>query len=393
MDLRPTQATTTAGTAGEGADAAPLAWGLTVLWHPDPARVEERAVLSALDAGRDALLSRLEPFFAAPGGTARPLDDTRLSRRPLTLRPVASGGIEIWRGDSATTLVVDGVPVTDTCTVPPEQLAGGSVLLLGGVIVLLLHRLDPQLDPGLPRWGMVGDSAGLVAVRRAITRVADLDVPVLVRGATGTGKELVARALHDAGRRRGGPFVAVNMAAVPVELAAAELFGAERGAFTGADRRRPGWFTEAQGGTLFLDEIGETPQAVQPLLLRALESGEIQPVGTAVARRVDVRIVAATDADLEAALADRRFRAPLFHRLRGSEIVLPPLTARRDDIGRLFVTFLREELARIGEPHRLDAGADWLPASIIARFARAPWPGNIRELRGAVRQLVIANRR
>jgi two-component system nitrogen regulation response regulator GlnG len=392
MDLRPTKATTTTGTAGDGADAAPLAWGLTVFWHPDPARVGERAVLSALDAGRDAVLSRLEPSFAAPGGMARPLDDTRLSRRPILLRPAYGGRIAIVRGDSATTLAVDGVPVADAITVEPAQLAGGAVLLLGGAIVLLLHRLDPQLDPGLPRWGMVGDSAGLVAVRRAVARVADLDVPVLVRGATGTGKELVARALHDAGWRRGGPFLAVNMAAVPVELAAAELFGAERGAFTGADRRRPGWFTEAQGGTLFLDEIGETPEAVQPLLLRALDSGEIQPVGAAVARRVDVRLVAATDADLETALANRRFRAPLFHRLRGAEIVLPPLAERRDDIGRLLVTFLREELERIGEPHRLDAAAGWLPASIVARFAHAPWPGNIRELRGAVRQLVIANR-
>jgi len=392
MDLRPTQATTRAGTADDGADAVLLAWGLTVLWHPDPARVGERAVLSALDAGGDAALSRLEPSFAAPGGAARPLDDTRLSRRPLTLRPATGGGIVIARGDSATSLAVDGEAVAGACTMTPGQLAGGAVLLLGGAVVLLLHRLDPQLDPGLPRWGMIGDSAGLVAVRRAIARIADLDVPVLVRGATGTGKELVARALHDAGRRRGGPFVAVNMAAVPVELAAAELFGAERGAFTGADRRRPGWFTEAHGGTLFLDEIGETPDAVQPLLLRALDSGEIQPVGAAVARRIDVRLVAATDADLEAAVAGRRFRAPLFHRLRGSEIVLPPLAARRDDLGRLLVTFLREELERIGEPHRLDAGADWLPASIVARFARAPWPGNIRELRGAARQLVIANR-
>jgi two-component system nitrogen regulation response regulator GlnG len=182
------------------------------------------------------------------------------------------------------------------------------------------------------------------------------------------------------------------MAAVPAELAAAELFGAERGAFTGADRRRPGWFTAAQGGTLFLDEIGETPDAVQPLLLRALDSGEVQPVGAAMARRVDVRLVAATDADLETAVADRRFRAPLFHRLRGAEIVLPPLAARRDDIGRFLGTFLREELERIGEPHRLDPGAEWLPASIVARFACAPWPGNVRELRGAVRQLVIANR-
>ncbi len=397
MDPRPAaQATTieadsTTEEAGDRSGAAFFVWGLTVLWHPDTDRVGERAVLAALDAGRDAALSRLEPRFAAPGGTARPLDDARLSRRPIHLR-MAADGIAITRGDSPTALAIDGEPVGGGCVVPPERLAGGAVLLFGGIVVLLLHRLDPQLDPGLPRWGMIGDSTGMVAVRRAVARAADLDVAVLVRGATGTGKELVARALHAASPRRGGPFVAVNMAAVPAELAAAELFGAERGAFTGADRRRPGWFTEAHGGTLFLDEIGETPDAVQPLLLRALESGEIQPVGTGAARRVDVRLVAATDADLEAAVADHRFRAPLFHRLRGFEIVVPPLAARRDDVGRLFVLFLREELERIGEPHRLAAGTEWLPASIVARFALAPWPGNIRELRSAVRQLVIVNR-
>src|SRR6185295_15564692 len=151
MDLRPTHASTTVGVAGDGAVTPLLAWGLTVLWHPDPSRVGERAVLAALDAGRDAALSRLEPSFAPPGGTARPLDDTRLSRRPITLRPAAGGGIAIARGDSATTLAVDGVPFTDSFTVSPESLAGGAVLLLGGSIVLLLHRLDPQLDPGLPR--------------------------------------------------------------------------------------------------------------------------------------------------------------------------------------------------------------------------------------------------
>src|SRR6185436_16742211 len=160
MDLRPTQASTAMGTADDGAAATLFAWGLTVLWHPDPARVGERAVLAALDAGGDAPLSRLDPCFAAPGGMARPLDDTRLSRRPIILRPAAGGGIVIVRGDSATTLALDGAPVADACTVAPERLAGGTVLLLGGAIVLLLHRLDPQLDPGLPRWGMVGDSAG-----------------------------------------------------------------------------------------------------------------------------------------------------------------------------------------------------------------------------------------
>jgi two-component system nitrogen regulation response regulator GlnG len=214
---------------------------------------------------------------------------------------------------------------------------------------------------------------------------------VLLRGESGTGKELVAEALHQAGRRRDGPFVAVNMAAVPASLAAAELFGAARGAFTGADRRRDGFFARAHGGTLFLDEVGEMPAEVQTLLLRCLETGEIQPVGEAP-RRVDVRLVAATDADLEGAVAAGRFRAPLLYRLDGYRIRLPPLRDRREDFGRLLVEFLRQELQAVGEPERLEAETPWLPAPLVARLVLHSWPGNVRQLRNVVRQLVIANR-
>jgi len=392
MDPRPTESSTLAALAGEAAGHSFAAWGLTVLRHVNPSRVGERALLAELSlAGRVSRLSRLEPLFAAPGGVAGALADTRLSRQPIELRATAEG-LTISRAGSSTTLAVNGEAVAESCMLPAESLGEGALLLLGGTVLLLLHRFDPQLDPGLPRWGMVGDSAGLVAVRRAIARVADLDVPVLVRGATGTGKELVARALHAASRRREGPFVAVNMAALPPELAAAELFGAERGAFTGADRRRAGFFEEASGGTLFLDEIGETPDAVQPLLLRALDSGEIQPLGAGGRKKVDVRLVAATDADLESAMREHRFRSPLFHRLRGFEIRLPPLAERREDIGLLLLSFLREELSRVGEQGRLEPGAAFLPAQLVARFVLAAWPGNIRELRSAVRQLVIASR-
>jgi two-component system nitrogen regulation response regulator GlnG len=220
-------------------------------------------------------------------------------------------------------------------------------------------------------------------------------VPVLLRGETGTGKELVARALHDAGRRRSRAYLAVNMAAIPATLAAAELFGAARGAYTGADRKRDGYFQRADGGTLFLDEVGETPPEIQALLLRALESHEIQPVGSDEVRRVDVRLVAATDADLEGAVAAGRFRAPLLHRLAGYEIRIPPLRSRRDDFGRLFLHFVRQELAELGETDRLanpPEGRSWIPATLVARLAAWDWPGNVRQLRNAVRQLVIAGR-
>jgi two-component system nitrogen regulation response regulator GlnG len=216
---------------------------------------------------------------------------------------------------------------------------------------------------------------------------------VLLRGETGTGKELVAQALHQASPRRSRPFLAANLGALPVSLAAAELFGAARGAYTGAERKRDGYFQRADGGTLFLDEVGETPLEVQILLLRALETQEIQPVGSEESRRVDLRLIAATDADLERAVQAGRFRAPLLHRLAGYAIRLPALRQRRDDFGRLFFHFLREELAQLGEADRLATpleGRPWIPAGLVARLAELAWPGNVRQLRNAVRQILIA---
>jgi two-component system nitrogen regulation response regulator GlnG len=232
-------------------------------------------------------------------------------------------------------------------------------------------------------------------LRQEIARAAPSDVPVLLRGETGTGKELVARALHEHGPRREGPWVAVNMAAIPPQLAAAELFGVEKGAFTGATSRKRGYFQHAEGGTLFLDEIGETPPDVQALLLRALESGEIQRVGAAAASRIDVRVVAATDVDLEARVAEGTFRAPLLHRLAGYPIWLPPLRERREDLGLLFYHFLAEELRAAGGASRLGLSSydaePWIGASLVARLAIHDWPGNVRELRNAARRTVAAN--
>jgi two-component system nitrogen regulation response regulator GlnG len=219
---------------------------------------------------------------------------------------------------------------------------------------------------------------------------------VLLRGETGTGKELVARALHDHGPRRGGPFVSVNLGAIPRELAAAELFGAQRGAYTGATRDREGFFRAARGGTLFLDEVGEASPEVQAMLLRVLETGEMYPVGGQAKVATDVRILAATDADLDARIREGQFKAPLLHRLAGYEIRLPPLRERREDIGVLFYHFAREELLALGEVHRLSPedpySAPWLPASIMGRLLRFAWPGNIRQLRNLTRQLVIGSR-
>ena len=239
----------------------------------------------------------------------------------------------------------------------------------------------------------MGESEGLVELRREIRRVADLEIPVLLRGETGTGKELMARAIHRAGRRREKPYLSVNLGAIPPTLAASELFGAAKGAFTGAVRPHSGYFPRAHDGTLFLDEIGEAPPEVQVMLLRVLENGEIQHLGVQETQTVDVRMIAATDLDLETATDEGSFRAPLLHRLAGYEIVVPPLRERRDDFGRLLLDFLREELEAVGEAQRLERErSEWLPVSIVARLARHDWPGNVRQLKNAARQIVIGSR-
>jgi two-component system nitrogen regulation response regulator GlnG len=364
---------------------------LTILAHPVAARVGERVLLPALLSGRPVPLSRLRPLFALPGSTeTRPLEDLHLSRQPISLVPGEQpGSIRIVAQPEGGRAEVFGVGASDE--LGPADLEHGVPLLLGERVALLLHILPAAELRYLDRYGLIGDGAAIVELRAAIQRAAALAAPVLLRGETGTGKELVAHAIHQASPRRTGPYLVLNLGAVPTSLAASELFGAARGSFTGADRRREGYFERANGGTLFLDEVGEAPPEVQALLLRTLENGELQPVAADAPRRVDVRVVAATDADLEKLVADGRFRAPLLHRLQGDQIRLPPLKARRDDIGRLLIHFLRQELEAVGEAHLLDdpgpKGRPWLPARLVARLAAADWPGNVRELRNVVRRL------
>ncbi len=369
---------------------------LTILFHPDLGRIGDRALLPELQRGRPVALSRREPIFAS---TSRSRDfalrDRHLSRNPWHLRPAdTDGGLILDPGSSSSTLRIDGKAVTAPRTFTSTELDDGVALELAGRMVLWLHlhRLAMSADP--PDYGLVGQSHLLVRTRADIERVADLDVSVLIRGETGTGKELVAQAVHRASHRS-GPFLAVNLAAIPESLAVAELFGARKGAFTGSNQDQPGYFARAHGGTLFLDEIGESSPELQAQLLRVLENGEIQPLGDPRPRRVDVRVVAATDADLEAKIASGSFRSPLLHRLAGFEIRLPALRDRRDDFGRLFKHFLEAELENVGESHRLraDDATTWLDPSIFTRLVTLPWPGNVRQLKNVVRQMVIGSRK
>jgi two-component system, NtrC family, nitrogen regulation response regulator GlnG len=374
------------------------ALALTVLCHPDIRRVGERALLRELSAGHAVPLSRLQPEFSPPVETlGRPLADRRMSRTPLWIIPLNDvEAVRLDARDCPTPVFADGVTVQGMQTLSGEELSLGVVLELSSRSVLLLHRIQPSLHRAGDLLGLVGHSDAVARVRQRILQVADLDLPVLLRGETGTGKELAASAIHMASRRRSGPFVSVNMGAVPPSLAASELFGAVKGSFTGAVRDQPGYFQRANGGSLFLDEVGETPVEVQPMLLRALESGEIQRVGGTAPVQADVRLIAATDSNLESAVEQGRFRAPLFHRLAGYEIFLPPLRERRDDFGRLLFHFLRAELRALHEEEKLllirETEEPWLAASVVARLARHLWPGNLRQLRNVARELVVGSR-
>ncbi|MDY0240942.1 MAG: nitrogen regulation protein NR(I) [Rhodospirillaceae bacterium] len=232
-------------------------------------------------------------------------------------------------------------------------------------------------DENLP---LIGRSSAMQEIYRTLARLMGTDLTVMIAGESGTGKELVARALHDYGKRRNGPFVAINMAAIPRELIESELFGHEKGAFTGATQRTLGRFEQAEGGTLFLDEIGDMPPEAQTRLLRVLQEGEYTTVGGRTPIRANVRIVAATHRDLTQLIRQGLFREDLFYRLNVVPIRLPPLRERTEDIPELVRHFLAQAAAE-GLPTKV------MDAAAVERMKRYRWPGNVRELENLVKRL------
>jgi len=239
-----------------------------------------------------------------------------------------------------------------------------------------LERIEGKSD-------LVGESAGMKGVDRLLSKVAPTDSTVLILGETGTGKELVARALHDRSLRAEMPFVPINCGALPEHLIESELFGHRKGAFTGADEHRVGLFEVADGGTLFLDEIGELPKPLQAKLLRFLESGEIRRIGDNESFRCDVRVVCATHRNLEEMVADGEFREDLWYRVNTFEILLPPLRERVDDIPRL----ARHLAARFAAPKQTDDRM--FAPETLAILAEHVWPGNVRELANVIEHALI----
>jgi formate hydrogenlyase transcriptional activator len=243
--------------------------------------------------------------------------------------------------------------------------------------------LRPYNENTMAGSGLIGTSPKFKNVLETVRTVAPTNCAVLLHGETGTGKELIARAIHDESPRRHNPFVAVNCAAIPAALLESELFGHERGAFTGAVSQRRGRFCAADRGTLFLDEVGELPLELQPKLLRALQEQAFETLGSSQTTRVDIRVVAATNQDLRVMVSQRRFRADLYYRLNVCPITLPPLRERESDIPLLIAHFVRT----FAEKH--DRSIDEIPAEVMTGLIRYSWPGNIRELQNFIERSVI----
>jgi DNA-binding NtrC family response regulator len=289
-------------------------------------------------------------------------------------------------GTTATAIEATKLGACEYLTKPIEP---DELLDLVAASVVSAQRMSEPVELGEARdngFAIIGNSRAMQTVYKEIGRVAATPVPVLIRGGTGTGKELIARALYQHSDRAGKPFIAVNCAAIPQTLIESELFGHERGAFTGAQQRRIGRFEQANGGTLFLDEIGDLPIDTQAKLLRVLQERYIQRVGGDESIPVDVRVITATHRDLEEAIKEREFREDLFFRISVVTITLPPLSERAEDIPELVRYFIGRYAGELGIEHPS------IQPEAITLLQKQPWPGNVRELENVVRQAMLAAR-
>ncbi|NUO52207.1 MAG: sigma 54-interacting transcriptional regulator [Polyangiaceae bacterium] len=358
-DLADLEGGATAIVAPRSADARPTGLVLTVADGPD------RGASFVLDG------SHPSPFLIgqSPSCDVR-LSDRHASRRhaSIEIRPERAILTDL---ESTNGTFVDGVSVSGA------YLRGDESIRIGSTTLRLSRRaVQPAPAPVLERgFGkVVGQSPEIARFYPLFRKLAASDVPVVIEGETGTGKEVLAESIHEASPRAAAPFVVFDCTAVPANLMEAELFGHERGAFTGATSMRRGYFEQASGGTLLIDEIGDLDISLQPKLLRAIERREVRRVGGTEPIRVDVRLLAATRRDLDRAVQEGRFRDDLYHRIAVGRVELPPLRKRRGDVAELAQHFWRE----------LGGAPPGPPADLVATWERAPWPGNVRQLRNAV---------
>ncbi len=349
------------------------------------------------EAGYDVAL-------AADGGEAREIIDRKHPKLVITdLRMPVSDGMDVLRYVREERLETTVIIITAFATVETavQALKAGAYDYVTkpidyDALVLAVHRamerqnlleevrnLRTALDQKYGFENIVGHSKALLRVLEMASRVAQHDSTVLIRGETGTGKELLARAIHHNSRRRSKPFVTINCGAIPKELLESELFGYTRGAFSGAYAAKAGKIEMADGGTLFLDEVGELPVDMQVKLLRLLQHGEVDKIGATGTAFVDVRVIAATNRDLQAMIEDGTFREDLYYRLAVVPLVLPPLRERREDIPELVQHLFR----KMKERHSLPALR--LSSGVSSALARYGWPGNVRELENVIERMVV----
>jgi DNA-binding NtrC family response regulator len=358
--------------------------GLGIIWHNDHHRIGEIAPLH-FDRSGTVQLSRMTPNFAGNREhDERPLLDQHLSRSSVLIQKIDNRQFLFTPPDKKIEVRVNGQDLVAPKTFHIDEFGNEIIIFLSNSVVLSLfnapaRRID---EAAAKQFGMLGISEAIVATKRAISRLSKGNLPVLIRGETGTGKELVATGLHEAGDRVQHAMIAVNMATLTPSLAAAELFGVKKGAYTGAERDKAGLFEQADGGVLFLDEIGDTPNEVQPMLLRVIENGEFRRVGDDKVRKANVRVFAATDRSLELDVRGQVFNQPLRRRLEAISISVPPLRDRRCDLGILLRSFLQEQS---NDMPRFDLTD--LSAADVHTLALYPWPGNVRELRNLAQQL------
>ncbi|MES2899176.1 MAG: sigma 54-interacting transcriptional regulator [Pseudomonadota bacterium] len=351
--------------------------GLTILWHPVSSRIGQQH-LGPAGVG-EMSVGRFAPLFSTPGKEGEPLANRGTSRAPLRILRRADNSVDIIPSESQMPLEIHGEPVNGTVRLDAAEISAGVVLGLGGQVLLCLHWMSgfPKAN-GLP--GMLGVSNSIIETRDLIRQVASTDLAVLLLGETGTGKDVAAHAIHEVSLRRALPMVAVNMATLNEAQAVPDLFGTGEDPATGT-RARPGFFAEAGAGTLFLDELGSTPAAVQPMLLRVLETRRYRSLGGDRDLLTNARLIGATDQDL----VSRRFNQPLLRRMEAFVIRIAPLRERREDIGIL----LLHSLQACGvNPDELAA----FPISLVSDMCNYDWPGNIRQLANVTRRAIMAQR-
>ena len=351
---------------------------LTIVWHPDTTRIGEQFIDSGAQTENTIELGRFSPLFRPTLGDALPIGYSGVSREPTRIVRMPNDQIKISPPTSRMIVEVNGQVIEQAIELSPEQVEAGVIIGLGRTIFVCLHwmRCLPKHNPVV---GFIGVSSAAIMTRDLIRLAACNQPPVLLLGETGTGKEVAAQAIHNLSPRATHKMISVNMAALNESLAAADLFGASKGAYTGAQSARNGFFFEAQNSTLFLDEIGNTPSAVQPMLLRVLETNEYRPLGASRDQNSTARLITATDQDLY----HSSFNHALVRRLESFVIRIPPLRARREDIGLLILHVLKH--------NQVDGiSAAQLPTHFISEMLNFEWPGNIRQLANVFKRALLS---